>query len=84
MRGIVLNAVDEVHKHETIQADVAFHEGLQKSRGGLIFISCILNMMHETHTVQLKRYGDKESCCKCKQQCNHDSDDGGNQQPFQQ
>ena len=30
MRRIVLYAVDEVHMHKTIQADVAFHEGLQK------------------------------------------------------
>ncbi|MBP3342034.1 MAG: hypothetical protein J6K99_05875, partial [Peptococcaceae bacterium] len=32
MCSVVSNAVDKVHKRETIQADVAFHEGLQKSR----------------------------------------------------
>ena len=32
MRSVVSSAVDNVHKHETTQADVAFHEGLQKSR----------------------------------------------------
>ena len=38
MRRIVLYAVDEVHMHKTIQADVAFHEGLQKQLLPFIFV----------------------------------------------